>query len=110
MCTVHDGEPELAGLSRLQKSQIKGLLRTREVALWIPAPRAVVTRSPHFVVAQIDAPPTDQRVVSLRRRCLCLGKACAIIEMASPVSRISNPYAVILTCSSRIPLSPTSPC
>src|SRR5262249_10947292 len=26
MCTVHDGEPELARLSRLRKSQIKGLL------------------------------------------------------------------------------------
>src|SRR6516165_6268219 len=26
MCKVHDGEPELARLSRLRKSQIKGLL------------------------------------------------------------------------------------
>src|SRR5215467_14799351 len=110
MCTVHDGEPELAGLSRLQKSQIKGLLRPREVAPCIPAPTEVVTRSPHFVAAQIDAPPTDPRVVSLRRRCLRLGKACAIIDAASPVSRISNPYSVILTCSSRTPLSPTSAC
>jgi len=28
MCTIHDGEPELARLSRLRKSQIKGLLVT----------------------------------------------------------------------------------
>src|SRR5262249_36007847 len=33
MCTVYDGEPELAGLSRLRKSQIKGLLVS-------PGPRA----------------------------------------------------------------------
>jgi ATP-dependent DNA ligase len=32
MCKVHDGEPELARLSRLRKSQIKGLL--------VPAARA----------------------------------------------------------------------
>jgi hypothetical protein len=31
MCTVHDGEPELARLPRLRKSQIKGLL---DPALW----------------------------------------------------------------------------
>src|SRR2546423_15524966 len=29
MCKVHDGEPELARLSRLRKSQIKGLLVPR---------------------------------------------------------------------------------
>ena len=33
MCTVYDGEPELAGLSRLRKSQVKGLLVS-------PGPRA----------------------------------------------------------------------
>ena len=31
MCTIHDGEPELARLPRLRKSQIKGLL---DPALW----------------------------------------------------------------------------
>ena len=35
MCTVHDGEPELARLPRLRKSQIKGLLG---LALWPEQP------------------------------------------------------------------------
>jgi hypothetical protein len=35
------------------------------------------------------------------RRCLCLGKACAIIDAASPDRRNCNPFAMILTCSSR---------
>jgi len=44
MCKVHDGEPELARLSRLRKSQIKGLL-VRPAALlhhrrWGRMPRA----------------------------------------------------------------------
>jgi hypothetical protein len=37
------------------------------------------------------------------RRCLCLGKTCAIIDTASPIRRNCNPYAMILTYSSRIP-------
>ena len=37
------------------------------------------------------------------RRCLCLGKACAIIDTASPVRHNCNSYAMILTYSSRKP-------
>jgi len=47
--------------------------------------------------------PQRVRELARLRRCLRLANACAIIDMASPVSRISNPYAVILTCSSRTP-------
>src|ERR1700741_769192 len=56
MCTIHDGEPELARLSRLRKSQIKGLLvvNFREVVHSVRTGNADVAKPQRFAEDRMD--------------------------------------------------------